>query len=111
MSKTSDNVNLDFPARMADGRIFTDYRSNCVMNREISGEKNSFDYRYFLETNGLSLQKSISQKLDEQVKCTSCNAQTVLPVQTIQNCNLGKCNVKLSDPNGLGMGRSNTAMN
>ena len=23
MSKTSDNVNLDFPSRMADGRIFT----------------------------------------------------------------------------------------
>ena len=35
MSKTSDNVNLDFPARMADGRIFTDYRPNCVMNSEV----------------------------------------------------------------------------
>ena len=38
MSKTSDNVNLDFPARMADGRIFTDYRPNCVMNNLLSKE-------------------------------------------------------------------------
>ena len=36
MSKTSDNVNLDFPARMADGRTFTDYRPNCVMNKILS---------------------------------------------------------------------------
>ena len=51
MSKTSDNVNLDFPARMADGRTFTDYRANCIMNHELSGAKNSFVYRYFLFTN------------------------------------------------------------
>jgi hypothetical protein len=44
MAKTSDNVNLDFPARMADGRTFTDYRSNCIMNHELSSNKNSFDY-------------------------------------------------------------------
>ena len=48
MSKTSDNVNLDFPARMADGRIFTDYRQNCIMNSVLSQGKNSFEYRYFL---------------------------------------------------------------
>ena len=38
MAKTSDNVNLDFP-RMADGRIFTDYRPNCVMNYAMSPGK------------------------------------------------------------------------
>ena len=36
MSKTSDNVNLDFPSRMTDGRIFTDYRPNCVMHSALS---------------------------------------------------------------------------
>jgi hypothetical protein len=108
MAKTSDNVNLDFPARMADGRTFTDYRSNCIMNREISNDKNSFEYRYFLEKNGASLEKSILNKLEEAVKCTSCNAQTVLPVQTVQNCNDGVCNISLKDPNGLGLDRANT---
>tara|TARA_B100002051_G_C16632939_1_gene584283 strand:- start:604 stop:939 length:336 start_codon:yes stop_codon:yes gene_type:complete len=108
MAKTSDNVNLDFPARMADGRIFTDYRQNCIMNHELSQGKNSFDYRYFLEKNGQSIEQGIFQKLDEAVKCNSCNAQTVLPVQTIQNCNEGVCSISMNDPNGLGLDRGNT---
>ena len=108
MSKTSDNVNLDFPARMSDGRIFTDYRANCIMNHELSQDKNSFEYRYFLEKNGASIEKAIFDKLDQAVKCTSCNAQTVLPVQTVQNCNAGVCNISVKDPNGLGLDRSNT---
>ena len=108
MAKTSDNVNLDFPARMADGRIFTDYRPNCVMNKEYSQEKNSFDYRYFLTKNAQSIENSIIQQLEQAVKCNDCNAQTVLPVQTIQNCNQGKCTISLNDPGGLGLDRSNT---
>ena len=31
MSKVTDNVELDFPARMSDGRQFTDYRQNCLL--------------------------------------------------------------------------------
>ena len=93
MSKTSDNVNLDFPARMADGRTFTDYRANCIMNHELSGAKNSFVYRYFLENNGAQIEQDMLSKLDAAVKCDDCNAQTVLPVQTVQNCNLGKCTI------------------
>jgi hypothetical protein len=108
MAKTSDNVNLDFPARMADGRAFTDYRPNCLMNHDISQNKNSFEYRYFLEKNGNKLEQAILNKLDESLKCNDCNAQTVLPVQTIQNCNKGMCSIKLNDPNGLGLGRANT---
>jgi len=108
MAKTSDNVNLDFPARMADGRMFTDYRQNCIMNYDLSQGKNSFEYRYFLEKNGQSIEKSIFQKLDQAVKCTSCDAQTVLPVQTIQNCDKGVCSIKMNDPKGLGLDRANT---
>jgi hypothetical protein len=109
MSKTSDNVNLDFPARMADGRIFTDYRPNCVMNSSISQGKNSFEYRYHLVHNGVQIDKDAMKKLEQDVKCTSCDAQTLLPVQTIQNCNNGVCNIKMNDPNGLGLGRANTS--
>ena len=108
MAKTSDNVNLDFPARMADGRMFTDYRQNCIMNHEFSSGKNSFDYRYFLTHNGQSIEESILNKLDEAVKCNDCDAQTLLPVQSVQNCNAGFCNISLKDPNGLGLDRSNT---
>ena len=34
--KVTDNVELDFPARMADGRMFTDYRQNCLLNNGLS---------------------------------------------------------------------------
>ena len=108
MAKTSDNVNLDFPARMSDGRSFTDYRANCIMNHELSSSKNSFEYRYFLEKNGSQIEESIFKKLDEDVKCNDCNAKTVLPVQTVQNCNAGVCSIKLNDANGIGLDRGNT---
>ena len=31
--KVTDNFFVDFPARMSDGRQFTDYRPNCLMNK------------------------------------------------------------------------------
>jgi len=108
MAKTSDNVNLDFPARMADGRTFTDYRANCIMNNELSANKNSFDYRYYLIQNGGSIEKTLQNKLEEAVKCNDCNAKTVLPVQTVQNCNRGSCSIKEVNPKGLGLDRGNT---
>ena len=36
MTKVSDNFHSDFPARMADGRHFTDYRANCILNNGLS---------------------------------------------------------------------------
>ena len=108
MSKTSDNVNLDFPSRMADGRIFTDYRPNCVMNSAISQGKDSYEYRYFLINNGNAVEKQSLDQLEQSVKCTSCTYDTVLPAQTVMNCNQGMCNALLNDPNGLGLDRANT---
>ena len=108
MSKVTDNVHLDFPAKMADGRSFTDYRANCIMNREISQTKNSFDYRYFLETNGTTIEQNTLSTLDDKLKCNECKYDTVLPVQTVQNCNAGVCSVKMNDPNGVGLDRGNT---
>ena len=111
MAKTSDNVNLDFPARMADGRTFTDYRANCIMNHELSGSKNYFVYRYYLENNGSQIEQTTISKLEAAVKCDDCNTQTALPVQTVQNCNAGVCSISLKNANGLGLDRSNTYLN
>jgi hypothetical protein len=108
MSKTSDNVNLDFPARMADGRIFTDYRPNCLMNNLLSNNKDSFEYRYFLTNSGNSLERQRLEQIEKEVKCTSCTYDTVLPVKTVMNCNQGICSIGLNDPNGLGIERTNT---
>ena len=108
MSKTSDNINLDFPARMADGRIFTDYRPNCLMNNLLSNNKDSFEYRYFLTNSGNSLERQRLEQIEKEVKCTSCTYDTVLPVKTVMNCNQGICSIGLNDPNGLGIERTNT---
>ena len=49
-SRATDNFNLDFPARMSDGRQFTDYRSTCYLN--IPEQKMStYQYRQFLKHN------------------------------------------------------------
>ena len=48
------------------------------------------------------------KQLEERAKCNDCNAQTLLPVQTVQNCNAGMCTISVQDPNGLGLDRSNT---
>ena len=42
----SDNYFMDFPAIMQDGRLFTDYKSSCVMNA-LSQGMTSFEYRNF----------------------------------------------------------------
>ena len=48
------------------------------------------------------------QQLENDVKCTSCKYDTVLPVQTVMNCNQGKCVTEMKDQNGLGIDRGNT---
>ena len=53
--KVSDNVELDFPARMADGRMFTDYRQNCLLNNGLSKGMGSWEYRNYLTENADSL--------------------------------------------------------
>ena len=36
MNYASDNHVLGFPARMSDGRQFTDFHPNCIMNNNVS---------------------------------------------------------------------------
>ena len=52
--KTSNNKYSDCPPRMSDGRHFTDFRPNCVVNtllRTGCNAYNSFEYRNFLVIN------------------------------------------------------------
>ena len=45
MERASDNYNTYFPPRMSDGRGITDYRSNCIINNELSKGKVPWEYR------------------------------------------------------------------
>ena len=104
-NKVTDNVELDFPARMSDGRIFTDYQQNCLLNNGLAQGKGSWEYRNYLTTNGEDIRKQFIQKQESLTACTKCSDNTVLPVKTILNCTPTGCNYKMNDPNGLGQGR------
>lgn len=108
MNRVSDNYELDFPARMSDGRQFTDYRSNCIFNNNLSKNKSTWEYRDFLTKNAIQIQQQLLSETENNTKCTKCTDDTVLPVKTVQNCNAEGCVTSLNDPNGLGHDRANT---
>jgi len=103
--KVSDNVELDFPARMNDGRMFTDYRQNCTLNNSISKQMGSWEYRDFLTNNASQVRQNILNNLEAEVKCNKCSDNTVLPVKTVLNCSQDSCTYQMNDPNGLGQAR------
>jgi len=105
MMKVSDNVELDFPARMNDGRMFTDYRQNCTLNNSISKQMGSWEYRNYLTNNASQIHQESMSTLENKVKCTKCSDNTVLPVKTVLNCSTDSCTYQMNDPNGLGQAR------
>ena len=105
MNRVTDNYELDFPARMSDGRQFTDYRQNCILNNNISKGKNSWEYRYFLTQNAVELQKKMIMNQEQKTACTKCSDNTVLATNTVINCSPTGCNYQMNDPSGLGQYR------
>tara|TARA_Y100000389_G_scaffold183613_2_gene201291 strand:+ start:14641 stop:14967 length:327 start_codon:yes stop_codon:yes gene_type:complete len=103
--KVTDNVELDFPARMSDGRMFTDYRQNCLLNNGLAKGMGSWEYRNYLTENADKIMMNFIQKQEAITACTKCTDNTVLPVRTIINCTPEGCNYILNDPKGLGQGR------
>lgn len=68
-----DNFYLNCPAKMSDGRIFTDYRSDTRKNEYIKYLNNitrDDDYRIFLQKNGKQI---IENEFNYYKKKQSCN--------------------------------------
>ena len=104
MNRVTDNVELDFPARMADGRLFTDYKQNCLLNNKISKGMGSFEFKNYLTQNGESIRQSMINLMEQNTACTKCSDNTVLPVKTVMNCSPEGCNYQMNNMNGLGKG-------
>jgi len=102
MSKVTDNVELDFPARMSDGRMFTDFRPNCILNNKLSKGMGSFEYKNYLMENASQLRNHFIEEQNKLTECTTCSDNTVLPVKTVLNCNSDGCNYEINDVNGVG---------
>ena len=109
MDRSLDNFNQAYPARMSDGRQFTDYRANCIMNKELSSKMSSWEYRYFLTNNAHKVASGNSQ-LMEKVNAYKGPITPEVPTQTIQNCTDGFCHFKPNKQNGIGLARDNTIM-
>ena len=103
--KTSNNKYFDCPARMDDGRAFTDYRASSTVDNMIRYSNNtmsSFEYRQFLINNASEIMNVTNNYIKEKVGCNSCDYKP-LPFQTecVINSSTSKC--KVVDPNGIGI--------
>ena len=103
--KTSNNKYFRCPARMDDGRHFTDYRPNCYVNsliRYTNKVMGSYNYRQFLIHNATKLMDVNNIYNEKKNGCPECNAVEI-PTET-------KCVVNKSysvcypdNCNGLGL--------
>ena len=122
MSYASDNHVLGFPARMSDGRQFTDFRGNCIMNNNVSMKstswllrqdliQNATDYKRF-ELNGLdsNMKNLLVKRIYDIAAVTKKNIKvsfnnTVLPIKNYQRCEPTGCTYSENTGYGIGYGR------
>lgn len=89
--------------KMADGRAFTDYRPQCLLN---NSKLNSYDYRMFLMKNAEKIIENNVTSIITDCSCFNHNqVGTMLPERNMVTCNKNTCFVTTSDKNGLGDGR------
>ena len=113
--KTSNNKYFQCPPLMSDGRAFTDYRPNCYVNNLVRTKNdinNSFQYRTYLTNNAENLMDINRTNACQKNCCGPCqkpyNIGTMLPEQNINKCTSSVCGTLVTNPNGLGTGRSNS---
>jgi len=71
--KNENNVYKSFPGIMSDGRLFTDYNPNAVLNKQIlqiNNIKSNEDYRKYLTNNA---QNIMNQNLETSTFENNCN--------------------------------------
>lgn len=112
-NKTSNNKYFDCPARMDDGRAFTDYRPSSTVNDMIRYSNNimgSNEYRQFLIHNAVNIMNVSNNYTSSKMGCNSCNYEPVpFNTQCDYNNNFPVCNVL--NPNGIGIRNKVVGMN
>lgn len=100
------------PPRMADGRAFTDYRTRCLQDQYVQTQSkapSSYDYRQFLIQNAASLMDKERMALFSANGCQPCypttQTGTMLPEQSVQECDSRSCTFQAGAADGLGTGR------
>lgn len=97
----------DCPARMADGRQFTNYHPRCVTNFEaLPKPMSAFDYRMYLTNNAEKIIDHNRNDAFRKNRCDTCeNPQKEMDEMNVQVCDGVTCAFPLMEPTGLGLGR------
>lgn len=116
--RESDNKHYMCPAKMSDGRAFTDYKPRCAVHTSLmsagsSGSAqqpmNSYELRQYLINNAETLMERSRTEAERMNACGPCvepwNQGTMLPEQSMVRCNASTCSVSTNDTSGLGQGR------
>ena len=104
-NKTSNNKFFDCPARMDDGRHFTDYRSSSSVDDMIRYSNNvmsNFEYRQFLINNGNNIMTINNNYTKDKVGCGSCDYVSV-PFNTECDVNNVYSRCAIVDSKGVGI--------
>lgn len=115
---TPNPLDVNCPAKMADGRSFTDYRPRCAVNGELLQQvigKNmvgsSYESRMFLQHNAEQMMDFERNKaIQRLVPCAPCTRSfqdegTMLNERYVVRCNGITCTREEVNPHGLGDGR------
>ena len=111
-TRASDNAVFNCPARMADGRLFTDYRPRCdqiadLMPKEQSGVS-SYEFRMQLVDKAEDVMRRNMMWAFTEAACGPCDyakSGTMLPEAYVQSCDGSVCTIKPGTDGGLGLGR------
>ena len=101
-NRATDNFHLDFPARMADGRQFTDYRSSCYVNLP-EQSMTTYQYRQFLKHNAEKIMNNF-ETINEHVSgCDVCSDYDIVQPQLALTCDGESCTRSINDKAGVGI--------
>ena len=98
--KTDNNIHQTFPGIMSDGRLFTDYNPNAVMNNEVRKNNNIMnneDYRKYLTNYGTQI---MSQNLQQATLDNNCSVVVNNKLMTGNNPYLYHSSVEKTQPYG-----------
>ena len=101
-NRTTDNFHLDFPARMSDGRQFTDYRSSCYVNLP-EQKMTTYQYRLFLKHNAEKIMNNF-ETINEHVSgCDVCSDYDIVQPYLALTCDGESCTRQINDHAGVGI--------
>lgn len=101
--KVSDNFVLDFPARMSDGRLFTDYKSSGILNLYEKELTSTLEYRIYLQNNAEKIINNNYNIAESLADCNSCPGYEIVDSKILLTCNKESCSQGINNENGVGI--------